>query len=300
MEIKREPKKRDMYSGIWITQNAIEIVKRYEPGILTIRALHYQLVGIGMTNTLQHYKRVVKAMIDARWAGLVDFETFSDHDRNVLGYTNYEETDLDDKIDMGKRQVKAWVNNYSKNRWENQLHAPEVWIEKKALQGVFERTCNNLGVALAPCKGYPSLTFLNEAKERFLEMKQNGKTPVILYFGDYDPSGEDIPRSIEENFNKFGCPVEVKRIALMEEQVVEWNLPPAPAKETDKRTAKWDGLGQVELDAVEPTKLMELVNEAISFFFDEELYGELIEQEQEERETYVKTLKDYVTNLSFD
>lgn len=50
---------QDEFTRQWIIENAIEILSRYEPGVLTIRALHYQLVSIGMTNTLQHYKRVV-------------------------------------------------------------------------------------------------------------------------------------------------------------------------------------------------------------------------------------------------
>ena len=62
----------DIYTRKWIIENSVEILSRYEPGVLTIRALHYQLVSIGMTNTLQHYKRVVAAMEVARWDGLVD------------------------------------------------------------------------------------------------------------------------------------------------------------------------------------------------------------------------------------
>lgn len=32
----------DIYNRAWITENAIEIIDRYEPGELTLRALHYQ------------------------------------------------------------------------------------------------------------------------------------------------------------------------------------------------------------------------------------------------------------------
>lgn len=183
---------KDEFTRDWIIENSVEILSRYEPGVLTIRALHYQLVSIGMTNTLQHYKRVVSAMEVARWDGRVDFEAF-------------------------------------------------------------------------------------------------------LYFGDYDPSGEDIPRSIGENLQKFGIfGVEIRRIALMEQQVIEWKLPPAPAKETDSRTANWDGLGQVELDAVKPEKLISLLDDAINDIFDRELYDELLERESDEREQFQTELKRYV------
>ena len=68
---------KDIFTKQWITENSLDIVSRYAKGILTLRGLHYQLVSIGMTNSLRHYKRVVNAMIDARWEGLVDFDTFS-------------------------------------------------------------------------------------------------------------------------------------------------------------------------------------------------------------------------------
>jgi len=118
-----------------------------------------------------------------------------------------------------------------------------------------------------------------------------------LYFGDYDPSGEDIPRSIKENLQKFGIDVIVKRIALMEDQVLKWKLPHAPAKETDTRTANWDGLGQVELDAVKPEKLMSLCEESVRSVFDMDLYDELLESEASERKYYKIELQSYVNSL---
>ncbi|UFK27465.1 DNA topoisomerase [Elizabethkingia phage TCUEAP2] len=285
----------DEFTRKWITENAVEILERYEPGILTIRALHYQLVSIGMTNTLQHYKRVVAAMGVARWEGIVSFDAFSDRDRSLACETNADQTNLESIQDEAKRQIGLWMRSYSRNRWENQPYYPEIFIEKKALEGVFYKPCRKHGVALGACKGYPSLTFLHEATERFIEAEQRGQKPIILYFGDYDPSGEDIPRALEENIKKMGCPsIEVRRISLMEQQVLEWKLPPAPAKQTDSRTANWDGLGQVELDAVKPEKLIDLLDGAISEIFDWDLFDQLTEEENSERELFQTELKRFV------
>jgi len=290
-------KERDIFTKSWIIQNSIDIVSEYDPGILTLRALHYQLVGRGMTNDIQHYKRVVVAMIDARWNGDITFDTFSDLDRAMVGETSYLPTDLDSGVSTAENQIKSWMEYYFKNKWENQPYYPEIFIEKKALQGVFQEVCKNWNIALGACKGYPSLTFLHESSQRFMDAEQNGKSPIILYFGDYDPSGEDIPRSIGDNLNRFGIYVEVRRIALMEDQVIEWNLPPAPVKDTDTRTANWGGLGQVELDAVRPERLMELLEGAIADIFDNELYNDLLNIEREERVIYRKRLKEFVNNI---
>ncbi len=289
---------KDIYTRKWIIENALEEISNYAKGVLTLRGLHYRLVARGMTNSQRHYKRVVAAMIKVRWDGIVDFDTFSDHDRKMLGFTESEETNLDEKIDTAKEQVVAWMKSYKKNRWENQPYYPEVFIEKKALQGVFQTPCIMNDIALGACKGYPSLTFLNEAADRFKEATSNGKKPIILYFGDYDPSGEDIPRSIEDNLIQLGVQeIEVRRIALLKEQVIRWNLPPAPAKSTDSRTASWDGLGQVELDAVEPTELQKMCEDAIHSVFDSSLYAELKDIEENERKAYQSELKRYVSRL---
>lgn len=288
---------KDEFTKQWIIENGLEEIAKYQKGVLTLRGLHYRLVSRGMTNSINHYKRVVKAMTDARWDGLVDFDVFSDHDRETIGNTAFEVTHVDDEIETGKSAIETWMNYYSKNRWENQPYYVEVFIEKKALQGTFERPCIRHRVALNPCKGYPSLTFLHDAAIRLREAEDQGKELVIVYFGDYDPSGEDIPRSIQENLARLGVRVEIDRIALTKEMVIDMGLPPAPAKATDSRTVNWDGLGQVELDAVEPNELQEMCAEAVNRYFDEELHGELLEAEKEEKTRYIAELKQYVRSL---
>ncbi len=287
---------KDKFNRAWIMQNALEEISNYERGVLTLRALHYRLVSRGMTNSIRHYKRVVAAMIKARWEGDVSFETFSDHDRETLGSTDYQTTSVESKQNMAERQIQAWMNSYYKNLWENQDYYIEIWIEKKALQGVFEPICREYDVALAPCKGYPSLTFLNEAKDRFVEASDSHDIKII-YFGDYDPSGEDIPRSIHENLRDLGVNVEVDRRLLLKHQVLEWKLPPAPAKVGDSRTVNWDGLGQVELDAIEPRELQRIVRGAIEEHIDPDKRKMLREVEEQERQVFQQNLKEFVKTL---
>ena len=291
--------KRDIFTRDWIIEQALDVLSQYEPGVLTIRALHYQLVSRGMTNDMQHYKRVVAATGIARWDGRIAFDAFSDRERSMATSTKGDPVYLEDEIATGKAQVRAWMNAFYRNRWENQPYYPEVFIEKKALEGVFYKTCKSHDVALGACKGYPSLTFLHEASIRFKQAEERGKQPVIIYFGDYDPSGEDIPRALKENLEALGCStIEVRRVALNEDQVIQWKLPPAPTKATDTRSVNWTGIGQVELDAVRPEKLMSLLESAIADIFDQDLYQELLDEEEEQRASYRKELKEYVSTLS--
>ena len=221
----------DEFNRGWIIQNALEELGNYAPGEITIRGLHYRLVSRGMTNSQTHYNRVKSAMVYARRAGTISFSQFSDHDRETIGDTESARTTVEEEVESSSNAIAFWLETYRKNRWENQPYYPEVFIEKKALIGVFKNTCDRLDVGLAPCKGYPSLTFLHAAAKRFEQAVREGKKPIILYFGDYDASGEDIPRSIEENLiQDFGVDVEVRRVLLMKNQVVEMKLHPAPTK----------------------------------------------------------------------
>ncbi len=146
-------------------------------------------------------------------------------------------------------------------------------------------------IALCPCKGYPSLTYLNKAFHRFANALDRDQEPVIVYFGDYDPSGEDIPRSIEDTLRRFGIDVKVDRICLLEEQVIEWGLPPKPTKKGDSRTRSWTGLGVVELESVKRPKLHALAEEAIMKYFDEDIYSDLMVTEEEEQERFEEEVR---------
>lgn len=84
---------------------------------------------------------------------------------------------------------------------------------------------------------------------------------ILLYVGDFDPTGIDIDRHFEEAVNLFDRLV---RVALKVEQIEELGLPenPAPQKlEEDPRRKRfielYGGIRQVEVDAIEPDVLRE-------------------------------------------
>jgi hypothetical protein len=78
---------RDIYSKDWIIEHAVPIVNSYQG--LTVWQLYYRLVAQGMTNSLNHYKRVVNAMTEARWNRKVGFGQFIDRERGIYGETKY-------------------------------------------------------------------------------------------------------------------------------------------------------------------------------------------------------------------
>jgi hypothetical protein len=285
----------DQFNKRWITEHSIQVLQTYD-GQITVRQLYYRLVAQGMTNDLNHYKRVVNAMSDARWSGDVEFTAFIDRERSMVGETLAQVTVFDEEVEKAKSQIQAWMEHYRLNRWENQPEYIECWIEKKALQGVFENVCSSYSVGLAPCKGYPSLTFLYEAETRLSRAQSLGQEVTLLYFGDHDPSGVDIPNSLQSNLQRMECDVDVELVALNSTQIKQLNLPSAPVKRTDSRSRGWSG-GVVELDAVEPKTLEKMCRDAIKKHFNEKKYAELQEREDEERDQYVADLREFVTSI---
>lgn len=290
--------KDDGYGREWILEHAVPIARSYTG--LTLRQLYYRLVAAGFPNTINHYKRLGAAMTAARWDRTIRFDSFVDRDRRMIGGTLYSPTDVDSAVDSAMEDVREAMTSYNKRRWENQDTYLESWIEKNALVSVFQQPVTGRSVGLGPCKGYPSLTFLNEAAVRFRMAKARGKNVVMLYYGDYDPSGQDIPRSIEENLNRMGCHITVEHMMLHADQIEELDLPGVPAKYTDSRTANWDGASCVELDAVEPELLGKMAREHIMEYLDVDKWTELKKQETKERKEFVKRMKNEIADLDVE
>ena len=187
-------------------------------------------------------------------------------------------------------------NAYSRRVAEGQPQYIEVWVEKDALAGVLEDVCDEYGVHLVVCRGYPSYSAIRDAMVRLSKWSkarkaEHGVFPKwsdihILYFGDFDPSGEDIPRSIGANLLEwFDFSPQISRCALLPEQVEEYDLPPAPAKKTDARAAGFierHGDVSVELDALRPNILQGLVKGAISERWDGDQCQRIVELEDKE------------------
>ena len=101
-------------------------------------------------------------------------------------------------------------------------------------------------------RGYSSWSSIKAAADRF----DAGGT--ILYFGDFDPSGEDMVRALEESLanpdlpNGGSFPTVIK-CALTPGDIATYNLPPDFTKATDTRQAAFVekyGDVAVELDAL--------------------------------------------------
>lgn len=85
-----------------------------------------------------------------------------------------------------------------------------------------------------------------------------------MQFGDHDPSDADAWREFTAKVTAFAPAAEVEfvRLAVTVEQIAELNLPTRPTKQSDTRARNLAG-GSVEVDAIPPSVLRRLLEDAI-------------------------------------
>jgi len=254
-----------------LLQHILGIINQYQVK-LTIRQIYYRLVAAGIIqNTRSSYNSLDKILVKARIKGIIPFNKLEDRSRSFLAGDNKFE-DPEDFMSWRIEALKDSAWEYEVPYWMFQNEYVEVWLEKDALSALFGQVCNRQHVILAPCRGYPSLTYLHEAAQR---LRKVDKPITILYFGDLDPRGKDIQRYLTETLLGFGITANVQRVALIRQQVEVYNLPPAPTKKSDTMARQWietEGDAVWELDALEPNLLMQLVEESIQQHFEQSLF----------------------------
>lgn len=262
-----------------------KILDQYEEP-LTLRQIYYRLVAKQIiSNTRQSYKTLGQFLVRARENGDIPYERMEDRNRDTIGGdSGYDSPEDADKYIKGKiYSLKSSSSGFSLSRWKDQNYHVELWIEKDALRRVLSDVAGMYNVKTCICRGYPSFSFLMDAVKRFSKTKPN----IVLYFGDFDPTGLDIVRDLEERLLKYsGKKVVVKRVALTKDQIKNFNLPYAPTKKTDARTKKFVkeyGNMAVELDALEPDVLKDIAKKEILNYIDAKKWNTRAKKEQEAR-----------------
>ena len=172
----------------------------------------------------------------------------------------------------------------------------EIWIEKDALAGVVESVTDRYDVPLMAARGYSSETYLYSTA---VELEQQNRRCFIYHFGDFDPSGVNAAEKIEEGLRRLASSADItfERVAVTPAQIARWRLPTRPTKTTDSRAARWGGGNDsVELDAIPPNTLRDLVRECIERHMPRPELERLKAIEDEERQQLLDFLASWREN----
>ena len=282
-----------------IVEAALEVFKQYDSA-LTLRQLYYRLVSRQMiSNTINSYKRLSRIMVKAREQLDVPVNCLEDRSRRILGRGDTGYASAEEFLRKRIAGLKESYKDFTMPMWNEQPNFVLVSLEKDALSRLVGDIANQYSIRTFPTRGYPSFTYVNRMAT-YIRNRLKGKPTVVLYFGDFDPSGIDIERDLAERLGKYNAgDFTVRRIALTKDQIQQYNLPPMPVKRSDARSdsfLKSYGDLSVELDALDPNTLKLLVAQSIASHIDLDLWSKK-EERIESLKVWIKEKLDNMENL---
>jgi hypothetical protein len=248
------------------------IVAKMKP--MTVRQVFYQATVHGVVEKSEAgYNKVQTDLVKMRREGRIPYDWLADNTRWQRKPNTF------DGIEDALQETARF---YRKSLWTDADAHVEMWLEKDALSGVIYPVTSMYDVPLMVARGYASLSFLHLAAEYIGSLN----VPAYIYhLGDFDPSGVNAGEKIEETLRELAPDAEIyfQRIGVTLEQIEQWSLPTRPTKASDTR-AKNFGHISVELDAIAPDALRDLVRSAIEVHLPAEQFEVLKTAEASERE----------------
>lgn len=220
----------------------------------TVRQAFYQAEIRGIVEkTETGYDKVQRALADMRRAGELPYGWIADNtrwQRKPRTHGNPAEA------------IAEVARYYRKDLWRDADAYVEVWLEKDALSGVVYPVTAEFDTPLMVARGYSSLTFLAEAAS---DIEARDVPAYIYHLGDFDPSGVNAAEKIDATLRELapGAEIHFQRLGVVPWQIDEWELPTRPTKASDTRAKGFGYAESVELDAIHPDTLRQLVRDAI-------------------------------------
>jgi len=271
--VKRPPRQR-------ATQAEMEERARWfinyaaKHGPVTVRQLYYRAVVEGITGiekTDSGYAKVQRQLLNLRRAKRLSYEYIADATRWMRKPHTW---------DSVQEALHETARLYRKSLWQDADSYVEIWVEKDALAGVIYPVTSEYDVPLMVARGFASETFCFEA----IESREDDDRPYHLYyFGDFDRAGRDAANALQEKLERFaaekGVEVQFTQLAINESQIGLFNerlgsalvwlngtvreLPTREPKRKSSADKQWPYDFCIELDAIEPDDLRDLVRSAI-------------------------------------
>lgn len=245
-------------------------------GPMTVRQVFYRLVGeYGYDKTELAYKRLAELLVKARRAQLIGFESIRDDGTVEKGGGGWQSRE------SFWRAVRGTADHFTLDRQLGQPQQIEVWCEAAGMAPMLAQMLEEWSIPVYSTGGFSSVTVTYETAQRYLDL---GTPTHLLHVGDFDPSGESIFTSMTDDISAFlyghRCYDRFvpERVALTAEQVDEYDLPTAPPKRSDSRSANWVG-ETTQAEALPPDLLAEIIQAAVTSRLDLDVLDDTLERE---------------------
>jgi len=193
---------------------------------VTVRQVYYLVASRGdCEKTAAGYNRVQRQVLAMRREEIIDYGWIADNTRWRI-----EPTTFNGLGEFFERQRKF----YRQDLWSDSEDYVEVWCEKDSIAGVLSDITSEYAVGLLPARGYSSETFAYEAAET---MRHTERNCFVYYVGDFDPSGWDASRDLQERLTGFYPDVQFTRLAINYDDMSA--LQTRETKHSDTRTKRF-------------------------------------------------------------
>ena len=273
MNLGLQKRKRASNAELYeLRERIVRIAHEFNP--LSVRNLFYQLTGddgsgVFIEKSEAAYRQVMRLKKQLCRARAIPWHFFSDSSR--FAYDNDGFEGLDDA-----EFVDRVASMYRRNYWSTTSIYPQLWVESRSLTPTLAGTARALGVSLYPSGGMASDTFVYGAAAEAVHTGR--ESMVVLYVGDYDPSGLQIADSLEtkigehlgfaaEDYGMDAPTLTFQRVAITPQQIVDYALPTKPVKATQSRK-RYDIADTVEAEAMRPDTMRSIVADAFEPMID--------------------------------
>lgn len=260
---------------------ATEILEEIQPA--SVRAVCYRLFVAGLIPDMSKSSTnsVSKMLTVAREADEIPWEWIVDESREAETANRWKDTNA---------IINAAVRGYRRDYWQDQSLRVEVWSEKGTVRGTLGPVLDEFGTTFRVMHGYASATVVNTVSE---ESADNDKPLIVLYVGDWDPSGLHMSNvDLPQRLDRYGADLELERVALTRDDLGGLPSFDPESKAADPRH-RWFtlniGTRCYELDAFPPPALRARVRDAILDLIDLELWEHAIAIERVE----VESMRDF-------
>jgi hypothetical protein len=189
-------------------------VKKFCRQIKQIRAsLDFEVSARGWCYILEEhgatkadFPTVERLFVDLRKSGDLPLDICAEDEARAADHIeSLDEEDPEDFVQGWIEHVRDNVcNSYNPSSiWENNDFYLEMWVEKIDLKSLFSPICERYTIPLINIRGRTCLNSRAGTMQRFLERESEGKTCVLLYCGDHDPSGLQISGDIRSNMESM-------------------------------------------------------------------------------------------------
>jgi hypothetical protein len=257
----------------------------------TVRQVFYQLVtrGIIEKSEAEYQTTVIRLLTEMRLNGQVKWEWITDTSRSAKITQTFES--ISDAL-------AETAKFYRRSALRNCPDYIEIWCEKDALSGIMWDVASDYDVPIVSSKGLPSLTLVYSSFLNIYRAHRAGKKSYLYQFGDHDPTGVIIPQSLESRLNelceKHNCPKPIiERVALIERQILDHQLPTRPTKREGNKHAHSFVGDSVELDALPSSELRNPVRECIEQHINKPELATLRLAEESERDILWQLADDH-------